>query len=49
MMGQHNRSEPLFYDFRLEDQVPETHLLRLSEKHINRNHNGISVSIQFLL
>ena len=25
MMGQHDRSEALFYDFRLEDQVPETH------------------------
>ena len=29
MMGQHSRSEALFYYFRLEDQVPETHLLRL--------------------
>ncbi len=27
MMGQHDRSEALFYYFRLEDQVPETHLL----------------------
>ncbi len=35
MMGQHDRSEALFYYFRLEDQVPETHLLRLIEKHIN--------------
>ena len=34
MMGQQDRSEPLFYYFRLEDQVPETHLLRLIEKHI---------------
>jgi hypothetical protein len=25
MMGQHSRSEALFYYFRLEDQVPETH------------------------
>ncbi len=32
MMGQHDRSEALFYYFRLEDQVPETHLLRLHEK-----------------
>jgi hypothetical protein len=31
MMGQHSRSEALFYYFRLEDQVPETHLLRLSK------------------
>jgi hypothetical protein len=35
MMGQHNRSEALFYYFRREDQVPETHLLGLSEKRIN--------------
>src|SRR5712671_6320507 len=35
MMGQHDRSEELFYYFRLEDQVPETHLLRLIEKHIS--------------
>jgi hypothetical protein len=34
MMGQHDRSEALFYYFRLEDQVPETHLLRLIDKHI---------------
>jgi hypothetical protein len=32
MMGQHDRSEALFHYFRLEDQVPETHLLRLIEK-----------------
>ena len=35
MMGQHNRSEALFYYFRLEDQVPENHLLRLIEKHVS--------------
>jgi transposase len=35
MMGQHDRSEALFYYFRLEDQVPETHVLRLIEKHIS--------------
>jgi transposase len=35
MMGQHARSEALFYYFRLEDQVPESHLLRLIEKHIS--------------
>jgi len=26
MMGQHDRSEALFYYFRLEDQVPKTRL-----------------------
>jgi transposase len=35
MMGRHDRSEALFYYFRLEDQVPETHLLRLIERHIS--------------
>jgi transposase len=35
MMGQHDRSEALFYYFRLEDQVPESHILRLIEKHIS--------------
>ena len=35
MMGQHDRSESLFYYFRLEDQVPENHLLRLIDKHVS--------------
>jgi len=35
MMGQHDRSEALFYYFRLEDQVPENHLLRLIERQIS--------------
>ncbi len=35
MMGQHARSEALFYYFRLEDQIPENHLLRLIDKHIS--------------
>jgi transposase len=35
MMGQHDRSEALFYYFRLEDQVPESHLLRLIDQHIS--------------
>src|SRR3979411_2730093 len=35
MMGQQARSEALFYSFRLEDQVPENHLLRLIEKYIS--------------
>ena len=30
MMGQHSRSESLFYCLRIEDQVPENHLLRLT-------------------
>ena len=34
MMGHHARSEALFYYFRLEDQVPENHLLRLIDKHV---------------
>jgi hypothetical protein len=32
VMGHHARSEALFYYFRLEDQVPESHLLRLIDK-----------------
>jgi transposase len=35
MMGQHDRCEALFYYFRLEDQIPENHLLRLIDKHIS--------------
>ena len=35
MMGQHSRSESLFYYFRIEDQVPETHLLRLIDRHVS--------------
>jgi hypothetical protein len=35
MMGRHDRSEALFYYFRLEDQVPEHHLLRLIDKHVS--------------
>jgi len=34
MMGNHSRSESLFYYFRLEDQVPENHLLRLIDRHV---------------
>lgn len=35
MMGQHSRGESLFYYFRIEDQVPEDHLLRLIDRHIS--------------
>jgi len=35
MMGQHDRSEALFYYFRLEDHISENHLLRLIDKHIS--------------
>ena len=35
MMGRHVRSESLFYYFRLEDQVPDNHLLRLVDRHID--------------
>jgi hypothetical protein len=40
MVGQHDRSEALFYYFRLEDQVPETHLLR-----IGRGYSGVKRNI----
>ena len=46
MMGQHDRSETLFYYFRLEDQVPENHLLRLIDKHgIFRQPSGRTVAL----
>jgi transposase len=35
MMGQPARSESLFYYFRMEDQVPDNHLLRLLDRHIS--------------
>ena len=35
MMGRHSRAESLFYYFRIEDQVPEHHLLRLIDRHIS--------------
>jgi hypothetical protein len=35
MMGHHSRGEALFYYFRLEDQVPEDHLLRIIDKHVS--------------
>jgi transposase len=35
MMGQRTRSESLFYYFRMEDHIPEDHLLRLIDRHID--------------
>ena len=35
MMGHQARGESLFYYFRLEDQVPENHLLRLIDRHVS--------------
>src|SRR5450755_2453666 len=35
MMGQHSRSESLFYYFRLEDHIPENHLLRMIDRHVS--------------
>jgi hypothetical protein len=35
MMGHSARSESLFYYFRIEDHVPEDHLLRLVDRHID--------------
>jgi hypothetical protein len=34
-MGERAKSEALFYYFKLEDHVPETHLLRLIERYID--------------
>src|SRR5215468_1680599 len=38
MMGHHTRSAALFYYFRLEDQIPENHLLRLIDKQVSFDH-----------
>src|SRR5215469_3657094 len=35
MMGKQTRSGSLFYYFRLEDQIPEDHLLRQIDGHVN--------------
>jgi transposase len=35
MMGHQTRGEALYYYFRLEDQVPENHLLRLIDRHVD--------------
>jgi hypothetical protein len=34
-MGQQVRSESLFYYFKLDDYLPENHLLRLIDQHIS--------------
>ena len=35
MMGHYDRSESLFYYFRIEDQVPENHLLGFIERYVS--------------
>src|SRR5271165_6665386 len=35
MMGQQPRTESLFHYFRLEDQIPDDHLLRLIDQHVD--------------
>jgi transposase len=35
MMGQQTRTDSLFYYFRLEDQIPEHHLLRLIDRYVD--------------
>jgi transposase len=35
MMGQQPRMEPMFYYFRLEDQIPEHHLLRRIDRYVD--------------
>ena len=35
MMGRQPRTESLFYYFRLEDQIPEDHLLRLIDRYVD--------------
>src|SRR5216110_158921 len=35
IIGQHDRSESLFYYFRIEDQVPQNHLLRFIDRYVS--------------
>ena len=35
MMGQQSRTESLFYYFRLEEQIPADHLLRIIDGHVD--------------
>ncbi len=35
MMGKQSKSEALFYYFKLEDHVPQTHLLRLIDRYVD--------------
>lgn len=35
MMGEQSRTESLFYYFRLEEQIPEDHLLRLMDRYVD--------------
>ncbi len=35
MMGQQAKTSSLFYYFRLEDQIPENHLLRLIDRSVD--------------
>jgi transposase len=35
MMGEQPRTQPLFYYFRLEDQIPEDHLLRRIDRYVD--------------
>jgi len=35
LLGEKQRHEPMFYYVRMEDMVPENHLLRLIDKYID--------------
>jgi hypothetical protein len=45
-MGHHARSEALFHYLRLEDQIPENHLLRLIERHIQLRNGAAATQRQ---
>src|SRR5499425_1524699 len=47
MMGNHSRSESLFHYFRVEDQVPENHLLRLIDRYINLDFNRAKLKFSY--
>jgi len=35
LLGESQRKEPMFYYVRMEEMIPENHLLRLVDKHID--------------
>ena len=35
MLGEKQRTEPMFYHIKVEEMIPENHLLRLVEKYVD--------------
>ena len=47
MLGEKQRQEPMFYYVRMEDMVPEDHLLRLVDK-LMKMSGVVSLSVKML-